>query len=79
MQAKYNGKCNHCLKQTVRGTNIFYDPDNKAVFHPACKDNPYVEVVRAGAMWSSADAGVWNTRPGRLQHPRARIYRGKPR
>jgi hypothetical protein len=55
MQAKFNGKCNHCLKTVARGTKMFYDPDHKAVFHPACKDNPWVEVVRAGAMWASAD------------------------
>lgn len=67
MLAKFDGKCNHCMKTVTRGTAIFYDPDHKAVFHPGCKDQPWVQVVGRKQMWRAA--GV----DGRLKN-RGPIY-----
>lgn len=45
MTAKFTGKCNYCLKPIMKGTQMFYDPDHKAAWHPACKAKPWRQIV----------------------------------
>lgn len=54
MFAKFDGKCNFCLKSVTPGDEIFYDPDHKAVFHPGCKDEMWVQVVGRKKMWETS-------------------------